>query len=174
MTAAIASPRPTVGFAPADTAPIPLERLVGVELRKLVDTRSGRWLLIAQAIAIVVAMAVRTIIAGTEGESISLWDYAWLAGSVMAFLLPVMGIMAITTEWSQRTAMTTFTLEPRRARVVAAKLAAVVVTSLVAVSAAIVIGIAASAVAASVGIDTEVMADTAKEKAGGTSTPPKQ
>ena len=153
MTAATTSPRPAVDSDTAGSAPIPLGRLVGVELRKLVDTRSGRWLLIAQAILITVAMAVRSIIVGVEGESISLWNYAWLAGSVMAFLLPVMGIMSITTEWSQRAAMTTFTLEPRRTRVVAAKLAAVVVTSIVAVAVAIVIGVAASAVAAAVGID---------------------
>ncbi len=159
MTAALASPPPALGFDLADTAPIPFGRLVGVELRKLVDTRSGRWLLIAQAILIVVAMAVRTVIVGMDGERISLWDYAWLAGSVMAFLLPVMGIMAITTEWSQRTAMTTFTLEPRRALVVAAKLAAAVLTSLAAVIVSIGIGVVATAVAAAAGIDVSWTSD---------------
>lgn len=153
MTAVLASRPPVDGFDAAGTAPIPLGRLIGVELRKLVDTRSGRWLLIAQAIAIALAMAVVTIVVGIESESISLWDYAWLGGSVMAFLLPVMGIMSVTTEWSQRTAMNTFTLEPRRTRVVVAKMAATVLTSVASVVVAIVIGVATSAVAAAVGID---------------------
>ena len=36
-------------------------------------------------------------------------------------LLPVLGIMAATAEWTQRTGLVTFTLEPRRGRVVLAK-----------------------------------------------------
>ena len=37
----------------------------------------------------------------------------------MGILLPVLGVLSITSEWSQRTAMVTFTLEPSRMRVVA-------------------------------------------------------
>jgi len=39
-----------------------------------------------------------------------------------AVLLPIMGILLVTSEWSQRTAMTTFSLEPNRFRVILAKL----------------------------------------------------
>ena len=39
----------------------------------------------------------------------------------MGILLPVLGILLVTSEWSQRTAMVTFTLEPSRSRVIAAK-----------------------------------------------------
>jgi ABC-2 type transport system permease protein len=39
-------------------------------------------------------------------------------------LLPVVGILMLTGEWSHRSIMTTFTQEPRRIRVVSAKLAA--------------------------------------------------
>ena len=39
----------------------------------------------------------------------------------LAMLLPVIGIMAATAEWTQRTGLVTFTLEPRRGRVVLAK-----------------------------------------------------
>ena len=39
----------------------------------------------------------------------------------MNILLPVLGIMSVTSEWSQRTAMVTFTLEPSRSRFLAAK-----------------------------------------------------
>ena len=37
------------------------------------------------------------------------------------FLLPVMGILLVTQEWTQRTGMVTFTLEPHRGKVIAAK-----------------------------------------------------
>ncbi|MFY1636315.1 hypothetical protein ACN27F_24085 [Solwaraspora sp. WMMB335] len=37
-----------------------------------------------------------------------------------AFLLPVLGVLLVTTEWSQRTALTTFALIPLRHRVLGA------------------------------------------------------
>jgi hypothetical protein len=43
----------------------------------------------------------------------------------------VLGILAVTSEWSQRTGLVTFTLEPRRGRVLSAKVAAVIVLGLV-------------------------------------------
>ena len=42
-------------------------------------------------------------------------------------LLPILGIMAATAEWTQRTGLVTFTLEPRRGRVVLAKALAALV-----------------------------------------------
>lgn len=56
-------------------------------------------------------------------------------------LLPIMGIMSATQEWSQRTGLATFSLVPRRGRVIAAKVAASLVLSLVLLAAA---GIAAT------------------------------
>jgi ABC-2 type transport system permease protein len=41
-----------------------------------------------------------------------------------AFLLPVVGVLLICSEWSQRTTLTTFTLVPSRWRVIGAKLGA--------------------------------------------------
>ena len=73
-------------------------------------------------------------------------DFAdFMAGmnTPMGILLPVLGIMAVTSEWSQRTAMVTFTLEPYRGRIVAAKLGATLVIAVV----AIVVGMALSVVA---------------------------
>ncbi len=43
---------------------------------------------------------------------------------MVSVLLPVLGILLVTAEWSQRTALTTFTLVPRRERIIAAKAAA--------------------------------------------------
>ena len=50
-------------------------------------------------------------------------------------LLPIVGLLLVTSEWSQRTALTTFTLVPERSRViVAAKLLAGCALALAAVA----------------------------------------
>ena len=51
----------------------------------------------------------------------------------MNILLPVLGIMSVTSEWSQRTAMVTFTLEPSRTRFLAAKFVGTLIIALAAV-----------------------------------------
>lgn len=142
-------------FDVSATVPVPLRRLVAVEVRKLVDTRSGRWLLIIQALLIVVASAVVTIVVAVLDEPVAAMDYIGLAGLVMALLLPVMGILAITSEWSQRTNMATFTLEPRRVKVAAAKMIAVLLAGMASVVLAIVVGFAASGIAAVMGVDVD-------------------
>jgi hypothetical protein len=51
-------------------------------------------------------------------------SYLRVAALGLTILLPVVAILLFTGEWSQRSVMTTFTQEPRRIRVVNAKLAA--------------------------------------------------
>ena len=51
----------------------------------------------------------------------------------------MLGILLITQEWSQRTGMVTFTLEPHRGKVIAAKVIAALVFGLLAVVLACVI-----------------------------------
>ena len=48
-------------------------------------------------------------------------NYLGFPTVTLAFLLPVVAILTLTSEWSQRTVLTTFTLEPRRQRVIIAK-----------------------------------------------------
>ncbi len=105
---------------------IPFGRLLLVELRKMVDTRSGRWLLATIAgLALVVLVAMIFI----EEVPRTFAVFAQAATVPVGILLPVVGILTMTSEWSQRTALVTFSLEPRRARVIAAKsLAALLVT----------------------------------------------
>ena len=59
-----------------------------------------------------------------------------------AVLLPVLGILLVTSEWSQRTALTTFTLVPQRERIAVAKLAAGVAFSVL----SLLVSLAASAI----------------------------
>ncbi|WP_433338169.1 ABC transporter permease [Spirillospora sp. CA-294931] len=102
-----------------DPARPSLVRLTAVELRKMVDTRSGRWLLILIALAAVAMMPV-VLFAVPEREQ-TLREFFTASQAGVFFLLPVLGIMSVTSEWSQRTALTTFTLVPDRNRVVMAK-----------------------------------------------------
>lgn len=106
-----------------------------VEMRKTVDTRSGRWLLgiIGLLSAAIVAVL---LIWGETAEDTSFRTIFTLALLPTGFLLPVLGILAVTSEWSQRTAMTTFTLVPARHRVVTAKFAAAVLFGLLALAVA--------------------------------------
>lgn len=103
------------------TSPTPFSRLVRVELRKTWDTRSGLWLLIATAVLTGVVMAVQLAVVVVQDLRVTYNDFLTSTNFSTALLLPVLGILLLTSEWSQRTAMVTFSLEPRRPLVVAAK-----------------------------------------------------
>ncbi len=102
--------------------PIPASRLVGVELRKMFDTRAGYWLLVAIAVTAVLASAA--VIAFAPDQAITYSTFATAIGVPVGLLLPVLAVLSVTSEWSQRSGLTTFTLVPHRGRVVAAKLSA--------------------------------------------------
>lgn len=108
--------------APMTLTPPPLARLARIELRKAVDTRAGRWLGVLIGL-VAVAGAVITAVTGDAGER-NLPHVLGDTSQLVAVLLPVLGILLVTSEWSQRTALTTFTLVPQRSRIIAAKVAA--------------------------------------------------
>ncbi len=58
---------------------------------------------------------------------------------IMSLILPVLGILLVTSEWSQRTGLTTFALVPQRERVVVAKVIGATLLALCAVAAGLVI-----------------------------------
>ena len=110
------APRSTRTAAPG---PIPLSRIVSVELRKSFDTLSGFWLLASIGIASLLATAGVVIWAARDQLTYSTFTLA--IGFPMAVILPVIAILSVTAEWSQRSGLTTFTLVPHRGRVVFAK-----------------------------------------------------
>jgi len=116
------------GSSLRETARVPLSRLVHVELRKLIDTRAGRWLLVAIA-GLTVAAVVLFLGFGPE-DQLTYPNFLGLTATPQGFLLPVVGILSVTSEWSQRTGLVTFTLEPHRGRVLLAKMAAVLLLGL--------------------------------------------
>ena len=109
---------------------IPFGTLVRAELRKTVDVRAARWLLFAAALLAAGAEAVPLVFPHNVTQDRASY-FTWAALG-LSRLLPLVLLMAMTAEWSQRTAMTTFTLEPRRGRVLAAKTAAGLVISVIA------------------------------------------
>ncbi|EHN10017.1 hypothetical protein PAI11_31780 [Patulibacter medicamentivorans] len=143
--AAEGGPADSAGPRERFTAPS-LARLTKVELRKAADTRAGRWLLIS-AVLIAAVVAVARALSGDVADRT-------FAGSLeltmlpLGILLPVIGILLVTSEWSQRTALTTFSLVPHRDRVAGSKILAALVLGL----AAAVISVAMAAVGNIVGI----------------------
>ena len=138
----------TAVTVPGTTAPrrIPaivppsLPQLVRVELRKSYDTRAGRWLLLAIGLAALGVVAISLFVEDAPKTFADLFSFTQLP---VGILLPVLGILLVTSEWSQRTAMTTFTLVPRRSRVLTAKVLAASVLA--------VLGVVAAAVASALG-----------------------
>jgi ABC-2 type transport system permease protein len=136
----------TVLAAPRRVPRAGLPRLTLIELRKMLDTRAGFWLL-AAVIALTVADVVVTVVSGTPADHrlSHVLDNAVQPSSV---LLPVVGILLVTSEWTQRTALITFALVPDRRRVMAAKLAAAVGLGIAALVVCLVLAVLGTAVAA--------------------------
>jgi len=101
-------------------APIPFARILGVELRKMFDTRSGFWLMASIVITSAIATVLTVLL--SDRDELTFDSFAAAVGSPMSIVLPIIGVLAVTSEWSQRTALTTFTLVPSRSRVISAKL----------------------------------------------------
>ena len=99
--------------------PVPMSRLAQVEFRKALDTRAGRWLVIAILAVLLVVEAIFSFAAQDTDKDFEI--YLLIAGSFLGYFMPIIVIMLVTSEASQRTGLVTFTLEPRRARVVVAK-----------------------------------------------------
>ena len=136
------------------TAPIPVDttgihthpslgRLVAVELRKIVDTRAGFWMQVATVVLTAVVVIARLAVGEAADHTFA--SVLTVAIKPAAVLLPVAGILLVTSEWSQRTGMVTFALVPQRSRVIAAKLVASLL--LTAAMLAATVGIAAAGVA---------------------------
>jgi len=116
------------------TRPIPFWRLVLVELRKTYDTRAGFWLLFTIALLISLLQVVFLIsFLVQDFVTASFTDFTGNVWLVSLVLVPMLPILLVTTEWTQRTAAVTFAIEPKRLRVILAKLVVAVLLALAAV-----------------------------------------
>ena len=139
MTATIISPD-TIEAAPARriVRPIPTTRLVKIELRKMFNTRSGFWMLISIGVLSVVATGAVLIFA--PDSEIAYENFAAAIGFPMSVILPMIAILGVTSEWSERSGLTTFTLVPSRGRVIGAKAFATFVVGVVSMAVAFAVG----------------------------------
>ena len=139
-TASSASSSPSSPSASTALGPIPFSRLVRVEWAKATDTRAARWLIALVALSTLGLMLVPVIVPTSFDQTHA--SYLRVGALGVSTLLGVVAILMLTSEWSQRSIMTTFTQEPRRIRVLNAKLA---VSMVLGVGGAIFGGVAAAA-----------------------------
>lgn len=149
MTAATPARTATISTAPA--RPVSFLNVVAVEFRKLVSTTPMRVLLIISVLALLGIGTALTVyhdkVFSPETTGVPEWA-PWIVTSfllrlALQFLLPAMIVLHLTSEWTTRSAMTTFTLVPRRGQVIAAK--GVVMLVVTAVSYALIAGIGIAA-----------------------------
>jgi ABC-2 type transport system permease protein len=133
---------------PVHAHAISLPRVVAVELRKMFDTRAGLWLMASILIAAVTATVATTLFA--PASDLTYYTFAKAIGFPMTVILPIIAILAITSEWSQRTGLTTFTHVPNRRRVIVAKVVASVLVGVTSMLIALVVGVAGNLVAPAV------------------------
>ncbi len=128
----------TVHTARASVRPVPLSRITAVELRKMFDTRSGFWLI--ASIAISAVLATIGVILFAPDDQLTYSTFATAIRFPVVVILPLIAILAVTGEWSQRTGLTTFTLVPHRSRVVTAKAIASVLIAIAAMAVTFAVG----------------------------------
>jgi ABC-2 type transport system permease protein len=117
---------------------IPMTRIVGVELRKMFNTRSGFWLMTSIGIAALLA-TVATLLFAPDDE-LTQEAFSAAIGFPMAVILPMVAILSVTSEWTQRSGLTTFTLVPHRGRVIGAKMLATLVIAIASMALAFAVG----------------------------------
>ena len=118
--------------------PVPMSRITAVELRKMFDTRSGFWLM--SSIVIAAVLATGAVILFAPDSELTYSTFASAIGFPMAVILPMIAILSVTSEWSQRSGLTTFTMVPHRGRVISAKAISSIAVGAVSIPLAFAIG----------------------------------
>ncbi len=146
---------PTTGLAPSGRAvpAIPTARLVRIELRKMFDTRAGLWMLVS--IVALSLLATAAVIVFAPDSAVTYARFTSAVGLPMSVILPMIAILAVTSEWSQRSGLTTFTLVPSRGRVIGAKAMATALVGVGSMLVAFAVGAVGNLVGSAIaGVDT--------------------
>jgi len=83
-------------------------------------------------------------------DGVSFENYGGGVAGVIAFLAPIIGLLAMTAEWTQRTALTTFTLAPRRGRVLGAKFTSAMILAMATLAVGLVLAVVTTLVGGAV------------------------
>jgi hypothetical protein len=95
----------------------------------MLDTRSGSWLM--ASIGVLTVLATAAVIWFAADDELTYRTFMSAVTIPLTVVLPVIAILSVTGEWSQRTGLTTFALVPRRGRVIAAKAIACIAVAVV-------------------------------------------
>ena len=128
---------------------IPLSRIVAIELRKMFDPRSGFWLM--SSIVIMALLTTSAVLLWAPSEELTYRSFATAIGIPMTVILPLIAVLSVTSEWSQRSGLTTFALVPHRGRVIAAKAISCITVAVVSIPFAFAIGALGNVLASSLG-----------------------
>jgi hypothetical protein len=137
---------------------IPASRVVAVELRKMFDTRSGFWLLMGVAISATLATAA--VIVWAPDDELTYDTFAAAIGFPMSVILPMVAILSVASEWTQRSGLNTFTLVPHRGRVISAKAVATVIIAVGSMVTAMAVGALGNIVGTSIAGTPQVWDDS--------------
>lgn len=144
-------------FDLSGSQPVPMSRLASVELRKALDTRAGRWFAISILALVLLVQVIYAFAAPDDAKGFG--DFLGIAGAVLGYFMPILIILLVTSEVSQRTGLVTFTLEPRRPRVVVAKFIAGFALAAVVMVLASLIAVAGTLLAIGLGAESEWSVD---------------
>jgi hypothetical protein len=118
----------------------------------MLDTRSGFWTM--ASIALVSLFTTATVILFADQDELTYRTFTSAISVPMSLILPIIAILSVTVEWSQRSGLTTFALVPHRWRVIAGKLMASIAVGVVATPIAFAIGALGNIVGTSIaGVD---------------------
>jgi ABC-type transport system involved in multi-copper enzyme maturation permease subunit len=118
----------------------------------MLDTRSGFWTM--ASIALVSLFTTATVILFADQDELTYRTFTSAISVPMSLILPIIAILSVTAEWSQRSGLTTFALVPHRWRVIAGKLMASIAVGVVATPIAFAIGALGNIVGTSIaGVD---------------------
>jgi len=152
MTAPDDTTNPVAARRRAVSPAIPTSRLLKVELRKMFNTRSGMWLMCS--IGILAVLATTAVMIFAPDADLTYDNFGAAIGMPMVIILPIIATLSVTSEWSQRSGLTTFTLVPHRGRVITAKLIVAVAVGVLAMGLSLAVGALGNLIGASIaGID---------------------
>jgi hypothetical protein len=92
--------------------------------------RSGFWLIVSIAISAVLATV--GVILWAPDDQLTYSTFATAIRFPVVIILPLIAILAVTSEWNQRSRLSTFTLIPHRSRIITAKAISAVVIAIAA------------------------------------------
>jgi hypothetical protein len=107
------------------------------------------------SIGIAAVLATGATLIFAPNDELTQEAFSAAIGFPMAVILPMVAILSVTSEWSQRSGLTTFTLVPHRGRVIGAKLLATLVIAVSSMLLAFAVGAIGNVVGSAItGVDT--------------------